>query len=508
MTIGPDIEEVLEEVGTSFKILYDSGAVEGGFLDFEPNSQVTKPFIREFFLEAMLSYNTSVVSGDVIQFDTTQDCYMVMNFTPSLFENTVINFDAVLYKTNVHIDLYRPTVVSQANYHDRTVWTLVKANVKALMTSPLYGSSLDEDRELGALGLQMQELYIPMSVGIQTFDKMIIRETGEHWKVDSIKARRFLAISVAELGEDTREWTTTTTTTSSSTTTTTAPPYTLPKGALLIFPNYDSPDPPIPDPNWETTITMEHNFPTALNIHLIMLEAWNSFDSLDVVPVGAPLTFLASSVGTGQKGAILCLPIRADGTTIYFNSWTDASQRLKRLPYGSPLSGPWDVTCPPIVIDCLNGSIVGSSTLKFDGIDFEFLPTILQFTGLQSDSLFGIASIGGDISLGAPCNPVGDVTIVLTNEVGGSVTFVHTQLGSHLIGKFVNVFNNPPNQALYTSTILPIITGHICSVRASVSGNGIGIVGFSANTSGSTVQPVHSNIGESVTLEVLTLPVP
>jgi hypothetical protein len=225
MTIGPDIEEVLEEVGTGFTILRDSGNVSGEFLDFEPNSQVTKPFIREFFLEAMLKYNTAVVSGDVIRFDTTGDCYMVMNFTPDLFENQIINYSAVLYKTNVHLAIYRSSIVQQSNYHDRTVWTLVKSGVKALLTSPLYGSSLDEERELGALGLQMQELYVPLSIGIQTLDKIVVQETGEHWKVDSIKIRRFQAITVAELGEDTREWTTTTTTTttSSTTTTTTAP---------------------------------------------------------------------------------------------------------------------------------------------------------------------------------------------------------------------------------------------------------------------------------------------
>jgi hypothetical protein len=232
MTIGPDIEEVLEEVGTKFTILRDSGNVTGEYLDFEPNSQVTKPFIREFFLEAMLSYATEVVSGDVIQFDTTSSRYLVMNFTPALFENVVINYDVVLYKTNVHLNIYRSSIVQDANYRDRTVWTLVKANVDALMVSPLYGSSLDEDRELGALGLQMQDIFVPLSVGLRTFDKLVVLETGEHWKVESIKVRRFIAITEADLGEDTREWTTTTTTTTttsstststSTTTTTTAP---------------------------------------------------------------------------------------------------------------------------------------------------------------------------------------------------------------------------------------------------------------------------------------------
>lgn len=227
MTIGPDIEEVLEEECTSFTILRDSGNITGEFLDFEPNTQVTKPFIREFFLEAILAYNTQVRDGDLIQFDVTGDIYLVMNFTAEMFENAVIDYSVVLYKTNVTLSIFRPSTVESPNYHDRTVWTLVKSGVRALLTSPLYGSELDEERELGALGLQMQELYI--NAGIQTLDKIVVQETGEHYKVDSIKQRRFKTVKVAELGEDTRQWTTTTTTSTtsttstSSTTTTTAP---------------------------------------------------------------------------------------------------------------------------------------------------------------------------------------------------------------------------------------------------------------------------------------------
>ena len=45
MTIGPDIAEAIDEVGTSFIIVRDSGNVTGEYLYFKPNAQVTKPFI-------------------------------------------------------------------------------------------------------------------------------------------------------------------------------------------------------------------------------------------------------------------------------------------------------------------------------------------------------------------------------------------------------------------------------------------------------------------------------
>lgn len=83
MSIGPDIDEVLDEIGTAFTIKRDSGDVAGGYLDITPNTQVTKPFIREFFLEVMLSYNTTILPGEVLELDTSGDRYLTVNLTPA-----------------------------------------------------------------------------------------------------------------------------------------------------------------------------------------------------------------------------------------------------------------------------------------------------------------------------------------------------------------------------------------------------------------------------------------
>ena len=102
MSIGPDIKEVLTEVGTAYTIIRSAGNVAGEYLDYELNAQVTKPFIQEFFLDASLSYNTALIAGDILEFNVAGTRYLLMNKTPETFENEVISYAAVLYKSNVN----------------------------------------------------------------------------------------------------------------------------------------------------------------------------------------------------------------------------------------------------------------------------------------------------------------------------------------------------------------------------------------------------------------------
>lgn len=229
MTIGPDIEEAIKEVAVGFTILRDNGNITGEFLRSEPNAQITKPFIREFFLESVFTYTSVVEVGDVIEFDVTGDKYLVMNKTPEIFENEVILYNGVLYKCNVSIDIRRPddTGGRDAQYHKKTSWSLVKASVNALLVTPLYGIDLETDEELGLIGVKELELYIPTSIGLQELDRIIISST-EYYRIETVKKRRYSAVDICDIGEDVRpiigssvSTTTTTTTTTTSTTSTT-----------------------------------------------------------------------------------------------------------------------------------------------------------------------------------------------------------------------------------------------------------------------------------------------
>ena len=155
-----------------------------------------------------------------------------MNKSPKMLENAVFRYDCVFYKTNVTCDILRPVEDDweDDDFHRDTTWSVVKRSVDSLVTSPLYGHDLDTDSELGQLGLELHEMYLPTSIGIEALDRVRL-STHEYFNVETVKIRRYDGVVVIELGEDTRTMASTTTTSSSttssstttSTTTTTSP---------------------------------------------------------------------------------------------------------------------------------------------------------------------------------------------------------------------------------------------------------------------------------------------
>jgi len=205
VSIGSKLKlKVYEKLGTAFTIIRDSGNVTGEYLDYEINKQVTKPFIREYFLEAEMAYDTVAVVGDVIQFDDSRT-FLVMNKTPDHFKNVPIKYECVFYKANVSGEVLRPSGESWSSqtYHKEQQWETVKENCYALETEALFGHDLDADQELGMLNLKEDELYIPSSVNIQVNDRYQ-PVSGEYYRVEVVKKRRFDGVDVCELGEDHR----------------------------------------------------------------------------------------------------------------------------------------------------------------------------------------------------------------------------------------------------------------------------------------------------------------
>lgn len=202
--LGPDIKEVYEEVGIGFTLLR-AIEIPGGFMHYSLNRQVTKPFIREFFLEAFLSYDTPATAGEVLRFDVTGDIFMVMNKTPQTFENEIIQYHAVLYKCNVSGELLRVSGETwNDNYQMNPVYQTVRANAYGLMTEALYGHDLETDEELGQIGVENHELYLPASFGPKILDRYIPYSGEWPYKLETLKTRRFPAVYVAELAKDTR----------------------------------------------------------------------------------------------------------------------------------------------------------------------------------------------------------------------------------------------------------------------------------------------------------------
>lgn len=203
MSIGLDLKEAILAVGVSINLIGRNFPSE--FIRFKTNKQVTKPFIREYFQETMMSFDTNIVSGDVIEVEATGFRYLMMNKTPDLFENEVMRYGGVVYKTNVNGSLQRPTYGRGADLRKAEVFVAVPGAeaVDALMVEALYGHSLDIDDALGEIGLEKHELYIPHRFGAKVKDRFYINE-NRYYRVITVKTHRYDDVDVLEIDIDTR----------------------------------------------------------------------------------------------------------------------------------------------------------------------------------------------------------------------------------------------------------------------------------------------------------------
>ncbi|MDY6863879.1 MAG: hypothetical protein SV062_12940 [Thermodesulfobacteriota bacterium] len=205
MGIGEDIKSVYNDVGSSYNVLRDDGDLSGEYCVYKINRQVTKPFIQEFFLEAQLPYDTEIKVGDLLEFQTDGRVFLLMNKNPMMFEDEIVNYQGILYKCNVSGELFAPSgeVWDAQTYQKTTQWNQKKAICYGLQTEPLFGHDLETDEELGQIGVERHQLFVSNTVGIETFDRYE-PVSGEYYKVEEIRKRRFPGVDVVELSEDMR----------------------------------------------------------------------------------------------------------------------------------------------------------------------------------------------------------------------------------------------------------------------------------------------------------------
>jgi len=205
MSFGPDLNDMLDDIGSSFTILRDSGNASGEKLIYKVNRQVTKPFIREYFLEAMFQYDTVATVGDVIKFDDNRAC-LVINLTPRQFENQAFDNQGTLYKCNVsgEIKRYSGEVFDPDTYQKHLVWNTIKSNCYGLLTEDIFGNYQDQDEPIGKVENKALVLYVPTSYNVQENDR-IEPISGEFYQVNVVEKRRIsLGIDTIKLTEDTR----------------------------------------------------------------------------------------------------------------------------------------------------------------------------------------------------------------------------------------------------------------------------------------------------------------
>jgi hypothetical protein len=202
--VAEDIKQAYIEVGTSYEVLRKGVQVGSGeYLLYDLNAQVTKPFIREHFLEASLPFDTSGEAGDVLRFHNG-DCYLLMNKSPFELENKVLEYSTVLYKANTSGELRRPSgeAWDTQTYHKTPIFGVIETNVYSLLTESLFRYELSE-QDFGQLAIAKDELYIPKVYGIRLNDRYEPK-SGEYYRVTTIKTRGFPGVDVVGVEEDTR----------------------------------------------------------------------------------------------------------------------------------------------------------------------------------------------------------------------------------------------------------------------------------------------------------------
>ncbi|MFA5394425.1 MAG: hypothetical protein WC346_00215 [Methanogenium sp.] len=210
--LGADIKEVYTELGTSISIISRSPIVTGEKLIYEINSQATKPFIREHHIDCTAPYDSLITTDDIIEFDETGDHYLVMNKTPEMFEDAVVEYNMVLYKCNLPVTAHilRPIEIRDPiTYKIVSGWhVVVDAPVYGLISDRAFGSEIAQEvPTAGQFPIWRIDLYLPKSYDVKPLDRLLISST-EYYKIETIEKYYYPGVNQILLVEDTRTLTT------------------------------------------------------------------------------------------------------------------------------------------------------------------------------------------------------------------------------------------------------------------------------------------------------------
>lgn len=203
--IGTDIRNVIFSLCTEIDYPEKDGTIER--IDYESNTQATKPQTAEHFLLTTFVNDSIVEPGDLVHFTTADTFYRVMNVFVEVFENQPIYKQCILYKCNVSATVFYPTTVRDPdtlNAREVFVMREESRDIVAMITDKLYATRLDdEEQDIIQQSITGKVLYFPKRYPIVVKDRVII--SGETpYEVVSIETNTFPGMNVVYLEEDTR----------------------------------------------------------------------------------------------------------------------------------------------------------------------------------------------------------------------------------------------------------------------------------------------------------------
>jgi hypothetical protein len=206
MSIGADIAEVYEEVGTQVSIIkHDGTGPFTEYITYEINVQASSPFVTQFMLDASFVYNTDAAAGDVVQFIDDSSNFIIASFNKERFEGEVVINECILYRCNALAEVLRKTSVrNQDTLRLENVWTPVIQGEPVLITGLVdMQQFVANDHSFFAIpGLN---LHISGNIDLKVGDRVDIDSGAEVYEVRAVESRRLNNLTMARVTPDNRE---------------------------------------------------------------------------------------------------------------------------------------------------------------------------------------------------------------------------------------------------------------------------------------------------------------
>lgn len=201
MSIGPDISEVFDELGTAITIHKPDGTEISEKVDMEFSIQASSPFLTQFILNGTFVYDSEVAPGDVLS-DDDGTRYIVAALNPSRFENEIVVKECVLYRCNVLGDLKERHNVREG-VHYNTDWVVVESDIYALLTG-LPDDKILSSKDYGEFPSSEMTLHLSGNVDIQVKQRFEL-VSGEKVEIIGVEPRRLNNLTLCKVRTDERE---------------------------------------------------------------------------------------------------------------------------------------------------------------------------------------------------------------------------------------------------------------------------------------------------------------
>lgn len=203
MSLGDDLSQVFEEVGTSCTVIKSDLSENEEHFDYEAFPDHSTVFIRQNCYAATFAHDSVVQDGDVIKFSDITS--LVMNKKAELFENSAVVQNAYLIHCNTVTGVLSRKTSERVNYQQVNTWTPYMSLVHALH----YASNMDKAMSLieDAMSLEKEvyTLYLSHSVDVIKGDRWQFTPGAEAYKITTITDFRYTGLHVCEIEKDLRE---------------------------------------------------------------------------------------------------------------------------------------------------------------------------------------------------------------------------------------------------------------------------------------------------------------